>query len=245
MMMMTMKSSFSGPFVIVLLLNSTVCGLGSVVSKQYTYFHSHYSWQDAQNYCKSNYVADLATIYTQSDENLMTMTTYHAWIGLFKVTTSYTTSSNYSTYWKWSNGVYLYLNAWGNSEPQAGETCATVYYTHRRFYGTSCGGPFFFICHKQHPAHYEYKFIPQSKSRSEALQYCKSVYDDLATFRHSSDLISAVIERDFPVWTGLYREGGTWRWSTGLSEYRNWDLNEPGNNGDCVSISSKGKKMAT
>ncbi|KAI9526574.1 hypothetical protein NQZ68_038287 [Dissostichus eleginoides] len=34
-------------------------------------------------------------------------------------------------------------------------------------------------------------------------------------------------------------------WSTGLSDFRNWAEDEPGNNGDCVSISSLNKEMAT
>ncbi|KAK5874440.1 hypothetical protein PBY51_019384 [Eleginops maclovinus] len=48
----------------------------------------------------------------------------------------------------------------------------------------------------------------------------------------------------FPVWTGLHRDGEAWKWSKGVSDYRNWASNEPGNS-DCVSISSLGKKMAT
>lgn len=39
--------------------------------------------------------------------------------------------------------------------------------------------------------------------------------------------------------------GQTWKWSEGVSEYRNWATNEPTDNGDCVTISSLDKKMAT
>lgn len=38
--------------------------------------------------------------------------------------------------------------------------------------------------------------------------------------------------------------GGSWTWSTGISSYRNWKPGEPGDQGDCVSISSVKKEMA-
>ncbi len=37
----------------------------------------------------------------------------------------------------------------------------------------------------------------------------------------------------------------TWKWSKGLSDYRKWTSGEQQNNGDCVSISSVRKEMAT
>lgn len=51
-----------------------------------------------------------------------------------------------------------------------------------------------------------------------------------------------------PLWWlrfNLHFSGETWTWGTGLSEYRNWTSGEPGNNSDCVSISSLTKEMAT
>lgn len=39
--------------------------------------------------------------------------------------------------------------------------------------------------------------------------------------------------------------GGAWTWSSGLSEYRRWASGEPRSTGDCVSISSHGKRMST
>lgn len=47
-------------------------------------------------------------------------------------------------------------------------------------------------------------------------------------------------------WTfDICAAGGTWKWTKGRSEYRKWAQNEPGNNGDCVSISSLSKLMST
>ena len=39
--------------------------------------------------------------------------------------------------------------------------------------------------------------------------------------------------------------GGTFKWSTGVSTFLDWASGEPRNNGDCVSILSHQKKMAT
>ncbi|GLD55767.1 macrophage mannose receptor 1-like protein [Lates japonicus] len=58
------------------------------------------------------------------------------------------------------------------------------------------------------------------------------------------DMHSFIILEDFPVWIGLHRDGGTWNWSIGSSEYDNWDQGEPSDSGDCVSISSSEKKMS-
>ncbi|KAK1891681.1 putative C-type lectin domain family 20 member A [Dissostichus eleginoides] len=223
-----------------LLLSSAVSGLGSVVQRYYFYVQSHVPWEQAQSYCRSSstiYHTDLATIYKQSDENLMYMNYYHAWIGLYK---------NTSDYWAWSNEENTYFDLpWAQYEPDNGARCATVYYSHKRFYGTTCDYYYYFYCHEQHGDHLNYIFIPQSKTWSEAQQYCRSEFNDLATFRNTSDLHSDINEQDFQVWTGLHRDGETWMWSTGLSDFRNWAEDEPGNNGDCVSISSLNKEMAT
>lgn len=82
-----------------------------------------------------------------------------------------------------------------------------VHISPERFYGTYCGKSLFFICHKDSRNHFDYTFIPQSKTWSDAREYCRDNYDDLATIEDSSDLNSAVKQQDFPVWTGLHRDG--------------------------------------
>lgn len=74
-----------------------------------------------------------------------------------------------------------------------------------RMYSSSCEESYFFICHKSQT--WGYKFIPQSKTWSEARQYCRNEYYDLAIFRSRGDVDSAVTEEEFPVWTGLHRDG--------------------------------------
>ncbi|KAF3833055.1 hypothetical protein F7725_026720 [Dissostichus mawsoni] len=208
----------------------------SVVWRHFYYIKSHLTWQQAQSYCRS-YYTDLLTIYTKSGESLVNMYDYHSWISLYKVK---------KNNWKWSNGANFYYDVWAHHEPDKGESCATIYYSSKRFYGNNCENSNFFYCQKkQHPYHYDYTFIPQSKSWLEAQQYCRSEFHDLATFEYVDYWYYPVQWQDFPVWTGLHRDGETWMWSTGVSDYRNWALNETGNNSDCVSISSLGKKMAT
>ncbi|XP_044070407.1 macrophage mannose receptor 1-like isoform X2 [Siniperca chuatsi] len=233
--MMTMKSGLSGLFLIVV-LSSTVSGLGSVLSLSFSHIPSHYTWQDAQSHCRSHYT-DLATIYTKSDADHMYLKQYYAWVGLHRETGN--------PKWIWTNGLNDYLAAWANNEPQNSDSCAFVSYNSKMFYGSNCGESLFFICQKHIMPNFQYTFIPQSKNWSEAQQYCKKNYDYLAALTANFDMNSAVHEEDFPVWTGLHRDEEIWKWSTGLSEYRNWASNEPGNNGDCVSISSLKKEMAT
>ncbi|XP_049449932.1 secretory phospholipase A2 receptor-like [Epinephelus fuscoguttatus] len=171
------------------------------------------------------------------------MRQYHAWIGFYRNT------PDSSWTWTWSGWSsltsYNNFDNWAQNEPHNSETCATVYYDNIKFYGHECGGYFFFFCHK-HPFNpLKYTFVPKSMSWSDARRYCQSLLGDLATFTNISFVSSAVYHRDFPVWTGLHRDGGIWKWSAGVSEYRKWASDEPGNNGDCVTISSTQKKMAT
>lgn len=72
-----------------------------------------------------------------------------------------------------------------------------------RIFAAKCEDYFFVICHKD----FKYEFIPQSKNWSEAQQYCRNEYDDLASFKEESDLVQAEAIEDFPVWTGLYKDG--------------------------------------
>ncbi|XP_059179951.1 macrophage mannose receptor 1-like [Centropristis striata] len=239
---MKMKSSLSGVLLVLLLGGACVSGLGSVVQRYYNYIHSHVTWHYAQNYCKSStYYVDLATIFGQSDEDKITMTQYHAWIGLYKLTEDLN--------WAWSDGQsYSYSEArWQESQPHSNSDCATVYYPYQRTYGQGCGAYFFFFCHDKKKKHNDYKFIPKSKTWSEAQQYCRehSDYDDLASFRDYENAPKIVVEQNFPVWTGLHRDGGTFRWSTMESDYTNWANGEPRGDGDCVSIYSTSKELAT
>ncbi|XP_023262700.1 secretory phospholipase A2 receptor-like [Seriola lalandi dorsalis] len=237
-MMMMMKSDLSRPSFLLLVLCSSASGLGSVVLRYYLYIRHYYTWEQARSYCRSSgFKGDLAVIYTQSDVNNINLHQYHAWHGLHLPSSS--------SSWAWSGGPANSHITWGRDEPQRGDECAYVSYTKRWFYGSNCGVYYFFFCDTIQANNYKYIFIPQSKTWSEAQQFCRSKYRDLATLRNTEAMSKAIVPRDFPVWTGLRRDGGTWKWTKGSSEYRNWASNEPSNNGDCVSIFSLRKEMAT
>ncbi|XP_071345653.1 macrophage mannose receptor 1-like [Trachinotus anak] len=222
--------------IFLLLLCSSVSVLGSVLWKQYSYYRYPLTWQDAQDFCRSTGYNDLAIIYTQSDLNDVNMMQYDAWLGLQKLKPS--------RYWTWVNTFILVTDNWGHGEPDEDDECAYISYSSKRFYGTSCERYKFFICHKVDNHRYRYTFINESKTWSEARQYCRSQYDDLAIVEDDR-LSSAAGQEDFLVWTGLHRDGGTWKWTAGLSEYRNWASNEPSNDSNCASVSSVNGNMAT
>ena len=73
-------------------------------------------------------------------------------------------------------------------------------------FGRKCEDHWFFICQKHSGTDLEFTFIPESKTWSEAKEYCKNNYDDLATLT-SASMEAAVGEQDFPIWTGLRRDG--------------------------------------
>nr|XP_043886474.1 forkhead box protein R1 isoform X1 [Solea senegalensis] len=239
-MMMMMKSIILGTFLLFVLCGA-VSGLGSVVVKGYEYItYLHYNWLEAQQYCRTNYGnGDLATIYTQSDVDDLNLEDYRAWTGLHKPSDK--------DEFSWVHGDSPYRN-WAHDQPQVQEGsdyCAVVHYGCHCFYSELCNRRAYFICSKWHDDHTG-DFIPQSKTWEEAVDYCDHMpgYHNMPFFTSSNDIDSAFRPQDFQVWTGLYRHGGTWKWSKGFSEYRNWSPSHPQNNGDCVSISSLGKQMS-
>ncbi|XP_035769604.1 C-type mannose receptor 2-like [Neolamprologus brichardi] len=81
----------------------------------------------------------------------------------------------------------------------------------------------------------------------DAHKYCeeKKKKGGLLTLSDDDQLNSLLGDQDFPIWIGLQRNGQTWKWSAGLSNYTNWAPDEPSNSKNCVSISSLSKNMTT
>ncbi|KAL1280943.1 hypothetical protein QQF64_015543 [Cirrhinus molitorella] len=92
----------------------------------------------------------------------------------------------------------------------------------------------------------QYYYINTRMSWPEAQSYCRSKYTDLATVDNMGQVngLISIVDAGYsgPVWIGLKR--GTekrWGWSNGentTSEYYNWDLVEPDEDGDCVATCS-------
>ncbi|XP_040894713.1 macrophage mannose receptor 1-like isoform X2 [Toxotes jaculatrix] len=170
---------------------------------------------------------------TDSDISRMYLHQFRAWIGLKK---------SGSDSWLWPDGQSdLFSYTWESNEPNSGEDCASIFNTrNNKIYGARCERYFFFICSKS-DGNYHYEFIPLTKTWSEAQDYCRNNKSDLAVLKYLSD--PHFSGNSFPIWVGLYRDGETWSWSSGFSEYRNWKSGGQSNNGDCVTILSTNKEM--
>ncbi|XP_061564869.1 C-type mannose receptor 2-like [Cololabis saira] len=230
-----MRRGLSVAFLL-LLCSITVSGLGSVVRSHHRYIEKFNTWEKAQEFCKHHYT-DLATIYSESDASSLNMKGYHAWIGLHK------DKSILQHGWVWSDGEEHTFPSWSQNQPHYNEECAVLSYN-KKLYGKSCSGYCFFFCHKIEGTSTSYTFFNESKTWAEAKEYCNADGQYLAGIG-KEDLGTALGEKDFPVWIGKHKNGDTWKWSTGMSDYTNWKTGMPDNSGDCVSISSLNKKMAT
>ncbi|XP_047436733.1 macrophage mannose receptor 1-like [Mugil cephalus] len=229
--MKMMKISISGPLLLLLLIlsgTSSVLGLGA--SRFYTYVDIYMSWQDSRNYCKGlNANGDLATVLTPEVKGA-NLDQYKAWVGL---------ALRQDGKWKWDNEWYIV--SWADDEPDDGDRCGYVSYNSKRLHGTSCGEYFFFICDTGS----DYTFVSQSKTWSEARQYCADNGDELASIPLQTDVHDAATKHNFPIWIGLRRDDeNEWQWAKALSEYRDWADNEPSDAGDCVSIYSSERTIA-
>lgn len=65
----------------------------------------------------------------------------------------------------------------------------------------------FFICQTVVNGNYDYKFVPETKTWYEARDYCRDTFDDLAVTKDEAAVNVSVYQRNFPVWTGLRRDG--------------------------------------
>ncbi|XP_035991816.1 secretory phospholipase A2 receptor-like [Fundulus heteroclitus] len=82
-----------------------------------------------------------------------------------------------------------------------------------------------------------------AKSWSEADTYCTDHHNGLASFEWYN--MSYFSQQDIPTWIGLHRNGGSWKWSSGLEEDKQWNLAEPNNDKNCVAITSLTKRLTT
>uniref|UniRef100_A0A672YFE8 C-type lectin domain-containing protein n=1 Tax=Sphaeramia orbicularis TaxID=375764 RepID=A0A672YFE8_9TELE len=225
--------------VLLLFLVGLDSALGSVVNRQYQIIQSHMTWADAQTHCRSSGFVDLATVYSQTDVNNMDLMHFYAWTGLYRTI---------------PNSTWLYLSehsssnfkTWAPGEPREHDLCSVAHYPNKLAYGTSCDSPHFAYCDHyvrdddDDEYHNRLAFLSWTMTWSEATKYCTSRYRTTVATMHST----STRKENFPVWIGLYREGETWSWSTGETDYKHWDRNQPGT-GDCVTISSNTKKMST
>ncbi|XP_053471827.1 macrophage mannose receptor 1-like isoform X2 [Ictalurus furcatus] len=98
---------------------------------------------------------------------------------------------------------------------------------------------------------HRYHFVNENKTWSEAQNYCREKYTDLASINDMGEMmkLNYTLKKETvkKAWIGLQREGtGKWQWSLADQTfyrdgdtYRNWNSGEPNNNGGnefCVNM---------
>uniref|UniRef100_A0A3Q2DTS5 Uncharacterized LOC107083864 n=1 Tax=Cyprinodon variegatus TaxID=28743 RepID=A0A3Q2DTS5_CYPVA len=233
-----MMKALSGVWILLLLSSGNVSGLNSVLVRDHKYINYPASWENARHTCK-RYYSDLATIYSEADVEDLYFQQYYAWIGMQRDQA------------KWSDILvsdhnFELLHLWEDRNPPYIPECVAVShhnFFYQRVYGLNCGSHHFFICQDNQNGQTDYIFIPEAKNWSEAQHYCSQNHEELANIPTVS-LSTTVQKQDFPIWIGLHKDGGSWNWNAGSSEYHRWALNEPSAIGDCVSISSETNNMS-
>ncbi|KAI5091455.1 C-type mannose receptor 2 isoform X2 [Silurus meridionalis] len=215
-----------------LLLLFGVFNIGICLPRQYHFITENKTWNEAQRYCRENYV-DLVTINNAEEELALTKLVENwnsgqTWIGLYDDLTS----------WKWSlDDDYFYkgkersFRNWYIQKPR-NSNGNTMSSTSPR----------------------QYHFINENKTWTEAQIYCRENYTDLATIDNMEEMNTLLntVNGSYSglAWIGLYDDLESWRWSLdndtfyleGERDYRGW-YHQPDNyNGKelCVYIGSDG-----
>ncbi|CAK6981579.1 macrophage mannose receptor 1-like [Scomber scombrus] len=219
---------------------SVLCVVSSHVQRQYHFVYEVKNMTEAQRYCRDRYT-DLATIYNEEDvKNLTDMVDLSkmvldeygwptAWIGLY-------------CGWRWSDrDAEVEFTNWANNEPNNdgnGQYC-TLMFGDGKWYDADCALTRQAVCSSVTGSDVKFILILRPMSWTEAQNYCRANYTDLATVRNEvenqevKNLTGGEI-----VWIGLF--SGSWTWSDGSkSSFRYWASGVPNNNDgkeDCVAI---------
>uniref|UniRef100_A0A3B3SCS2 C-type lectin domain-containing protein n=1 Tax=Paramormyrops kingsleyae TaxID=1676925 RepID=A0A3B3SCS2_9TELE len=199
----------------------------SCLSHQYHFVNINLNWTDAQAYCRENYT-DLATIDNMKEMKRVTESvgsdyTGKAWIGLKKGT---------SWRWHWSSaeGGTGYTN-WDTGEPNGqnnNEHCTGMRdnNTWNDVPCSYCSMTGHFICYT----------IDQQMNWSDAQNYCRHSYTDLATVRNEEDnnLIHKMLTSGTWAWIGLFQD--TWESDLSNSSFRNWKNGQNDNKNNTCAL---------
>ncbi|CAG6013863.1 unnamed protein product, partial [Menidia menidia] len=230
-----------------------------------TYFHipTYKTWQSAQQHCREHFT-DLATIENEAENtevNKVKPSGYEYWIGLYR------------NPWTWSDRSQSSFRNWHPTYKYhyyyVHQRCVSENIYHE-WIPYDCGSKFPFICHQVYniyifcicnfssintqdfpsaPAHSpprrQYHYVSTEMNWTEARQFCREKYTDLATFDSMDDL--SRLKADFSyslAWIGLWddpenwrtsmgNDTNSWRWSatgeTSRTWYQNWGHNQPDN----------------
>ncbi|XP_047661516.1 macrophage mannose receptor 1-like [Tachysurus fulvidraco] len=229
-----------------------VCSDGWNGTKNFTLINQPMSWTQAQHYCRV-YYTDLASVRNQADnEQILNLTGgFNTWIGLYR--TRLWSDKRESVYENWrpttqfipeqpDNGLNV-IWEYGFQHCTAVSLTDSGYWTDE-----SCITTIPFFCYKKSCTAsscslYQYHFINQNKTWTEAQRYCRDKYTDLATINSIEDvtrLLNTATAYDIYsglAWIGLYDDLKSWKWSlgddsfyrNGERNFRNWYINKPTN----------------
>ncbi|CAG6013887.1 unnamed protein product, partial [Menidia menidia] len=208
-----------------------------------TYFHipTKKTWQSAQQHCREHFT-DLAMIENEAENtkaNEATQGTGSYWIGLYR------------NPWTWSDRSQSSFRNWNHTKNNndGQQQCGEENPQHE--WGDDyCDYKKPFICHQglplsscSQPPPRQYHYVSTPKNWTEARQFCREKYTDLATFDNMDDI--SRLKADFSyswAWIGLWddpenwktsmgNDTNSWRWSatgeTSRTGYQNWESSDP------------------
>ncbi|XP_068562993.1 macrophage mannose receptor 1-like [Cebidichthys violaceus] len=186
--------------------------------RKYYHVNLELTWADAQLYCREKYT-DLATIEINDDVSSLrpVLPNGWIWIGMSDDPKSWKDSmGNDSNSWRWS---------------ATGETSKTGYQNWAR------GEP-----SETKQTEKTYVFILMKKTWSNARDYCREHYTDLAMIENDKENTEVYSEKpgNITAWIGLYRVRWTWS-DKSQSSFKSWRQGSPNNYGGsqyCMTVNS-------
>ncbi|KAI7808771.1 L-selectin-like [Triplophysa rosa] len=183
-------------------------GLASCAIKQHYFIDQMKTWDEAQQYCRTNY-HDLSTFINEIEEHQFKKDsdaqTSRAWVGLYKQPGT----------WTWATGEVATQISWDDEEP-GNDFCAFIEKNHMKLHDDVCTTPHTFFCMYESV---NTVTVQQSESWEGALEYCRHHHDDLASLSSSRSMTDALSKitgaQTQYVWIGLRFLAGGWFWISG------------------------------
>ncbi|KAI5624318.1 secretory phospholipase A2 receptor-like, partial [Silurus asotus] len=205
------------------------------------------TWDEAQNWCKSNYTG-LASLTSEASLRQLKLETaqtetVNVWTGLrFR-------NGN----WSWVSGEPLGSLVLANrSCPVMTDSCGSLNTISNTINNQNCMDKLNFVCYlkdivQRRSLTREYIFVNFLTNWYHAQYYCRYHYNDLATITSEVENKRCFQSGNsyFGTWTGLRRTSGSWRWSDGGS-FLNFNnglnsyIDNPKYDGYCVHTSYQG-----
>jgi len=178
-------------------------GGSSTIPRVHIHVSESKTWNEAQSYCRQNYI-DLSTVSSTEENNLLRtmLNGNHAWIGMYR---NYTNMGQFV----WSDGdLQTNYHNWKSDQPDGiknNQNCVEIDGTGWADYYCNSELPFF--C-------YSVILERDSKTWDEAMEHCRDHYTELASLTSNEQLQQAGnnLRGETSVWVGLRFVAGQWYW---------------------------------